>query len=54
MIRGSDMSLAQGFEFELKLLYFLVGTEDFDEGIQAFVERGAWATNIVLVEVKKA
>ncbi len=39
MVSGADMTLAQALELELKMFDFLVGTEDFDEGIAAFTEK---------------
>jgi len=41
MVSGADMTLAQAMELELKLFDFLLGTEDFNEGITAFTEKRA-------------
>ena len=39
MLRGVSMSLEQGLQLENTLLSYLLGTEDFDEGITAFAEK---------------
>ncbi len=39
MIQGTSLSLSEGLELEKTLIDFLVTTEDFDEGCQAFLER---------------
>ncbi len=39
MIRGSDMTLDDGLRLENSLNAFLLGTEDFNEGITAFAEK---------------
>ena len=39
MIRGRDMTLDDGLRLENSLNAFLLGTEDFNEGITAFVEK---------------
>lgn len=39
MVRGTSLSLSEGLELEKTLIDFLVTTEDFDEGCQAFLER---------------
>ncbi len=36
MINGTDMSLAEGLELDMRLFNFLLGTDDFNEGITAF------------------
>lgn len=36
---GGDMTLAQALELERRLFDFLLGTEDFDEGVKAFTEK---------------
>lgn len=37
--KASELSLAEGLEFERKLFYFLFSTDDQDEGMRAFVEK---------------
>lgn len=39
MVMGTSMSLEQGLRLESSLVYYLEGTEDFDEGGKAFVEK---------------
>jgi enoyl-CoA hydratase/carnithine racemase len=39
MIQGSSLSLRDGLELEKTLTDFLVTTEDFDEGRQAFLAK---------------
>jgi enoyl-CoA hydratase/carnithine racemase len=39
MIQGIDVSLEDGLKLERKLNYFLVNTQDFDEGCKANIER---------------
>ena len=39
MIRGSGMTLDDGLRLENSLFSFLLGTEDFREGVKAFTER---------------
>ncbi len=39
MIRGRDMTLNDGLRLENSLSAYLLGTEDFNEGITAFVEK---------------
>jgi enoyl-CoA hydratase/carnithine racemase len=39
MIQGIDVSLEDGLKLERKLNDFLVNTEDFDEGCQAYIEK---------------
>ena len=37
--RGSDTDLKTGLQYEQEALSFLTGTEDFQEGIAAFMEK---------------
>jgi len=39
MVRGSNMSLDDGLRLEDSLETFLLGTEDFEEGVAAFLEK---------------
>lgn len=39
MIRGSAMTLEEGLRLENSLAAYIMGTEDFDEGTRAFVEK---------------
>jgi enoyl-CoA hydratase len=39
MLKGVSMSLEQGLQLENTLLKYLLGTEDFNEGITAFAEK---------------
>ena len=39
MIRGSAMTLEEGLRLESSLVAYVLGTEDFAEGTQAFVEK---------------
>jgi len=39
MIRGSAMTLEEGLRLENSLVAYIMGTEDFAEGTQAFVEK---------------
>ena len=39
MMQGLDLSLENGLELEKTLMDFLAGTEDFDEGSQAFLAK---------------
>jgi len=39
MMRGTSMTLAEGLQLENSLITYCMGTEDFNEGITAFVEK---------------
>ncbi len=39
VLKALDVSLSEGVEYERQLFYFLFGTEDAKEGINAFVEK---------------
>jgi enoyl-CoA hydratase/carnithine racemase len=39
MIRGSEISLNEGLALEQTLFEFLLGTEDYEEGKNAFIEK---------------
>jgi len=39
MLRGSAMTIEEGLRLENSLVAFVMGTEDFDEGTRAFVEK---------------
>ncbi|NQT31904.1 MAG: enoyl-CoA hydratase/isomerase family protein [Deltaproteobacteria bacterium] len=39
MVRGSAMTLEEGLKLENLLVAYVMGTEDFDEGTRAFVEK---------------
>lgn len=39
MIRGTSMTLEEGLELEKTLQLYLMGTEDYEEGIKAFIEK---------------
>ena len=39
MVRGSEMSLNEGLALEQTLFDFLLGTEDYEEGKNAFIEK---------------
>lgn len=39
MVRGYSMTLEEGLRLEQSLLAFVMGTEDFEEGNRAFMEK---------------
>ncbi|MBI2848218.1 MAG: enoyl-CoA hydratase/isomerase family protein [Chloroflexi bacterium] len=39
MVKGTSLSLSEGLELEKSLFDFLLATDDFDEGCQAFLDR---------------